>query len=101
MNQMSGPLKMTNAGPSNALSVIIENNIEEIEFFQKTKQPQNPTGEMKFEPTKVDVVLHDPSEPANMRLKSLEVPLGQSSKVYISVVTNNDFDTNTNTNIIR
>ena len=84
MNQMSGPLPMTNAGPSNALSVIIENNIEEIEFFQKTKQPQNPTGEMKFEPTKVDVVLHDPSEPANMRLKSLEVPLGQSSKVYIT-----------------
>ena len=30
------------------------------------------------------VVLHDPAHPANMRTKSIKIPLGQSSTVYIT-----------------
>lgn len=30
------------------------------------------------------MVLHDPSQPANMRRKSIQIPLGQSSTVYIT-----------------
>ena len=45
---------------------------------------KNVVGQMKIKPVSVLVVLHDPSQPANMRTKSITIPLGQSSTVYIT-----------------
>ena len=50
----------------------------------KTKNKDNVAGDMKIKPVSVLVVLHDPSQPANMRTKSITIPLGQSSTVYIT-----------------
>ena len=50
----------------------------------KNKLVINVAGELKQKPVSVQVVLHDPSQPANMRTKSITIPLGQSSTVYIT-----------------
>ena len=43
-----------------------------------------PAGDIKLKPVSVLVVLHDPTQPANVRTKSIKIPLGQSSTVYIT-----------------
>ena len=71
------PRLMTGASPHNALTVIIENNLEEIFLYEKSQNK-------RMKPKPVSVVLHDPSQPGNILTKSLEIPLGHSSKVYIT-----------------
>ena len=83
-NRRREPSLMKSASPDHALTVVIENNIEEIESFKKTINTDNPKGEAKYEPTKVTVSLHNPSEPADVRTKSFRIPLGQSTIVYIT-----------------
>ena len=68
---------MKNAGSKYALNVLIENNIEEVEDFEK-----NPTN-IKLKPINVAITLHNPKEPANIRSNSFKVPLGHSTNVYI------------------
>ena len=75
---------MNSASPDKGLYVLIENNMEEIYYYEKTKSTGNVAGNMKKKPVSVLVVLHDPSQPANMRTKSITIPLGQSSTVYIT-----------------
>ena len=81
---------MNSASPDDGLKVLIENNMEEIYNYEKTKVTSknkdwnNVAGMIKLKPVSVLVVLHDPSQPANMRTKSITIPLGQSSTVYIT-----------------
>ena len=84
LNRDVKPKLVRSASPEQALSLLIENNIEEVEMFENTKSSTNPEGEINQKPKTILVVLHDPSEPANIRSRSLEVPLGYSSKVYIT-----------------
>ena len=83
-NREHDPRMMNSGSPDEGLNVLIENNMEEIYDYDKTKNPGNPTGDLKSKPKEVLVVLHDPSHPANMRTKSITIPLGQSSTVYIT-----------------
>ena len=83
-NKDNDPKMMHSASPDEGLKVLIENNMEEINNYEKTKVPSNVAGDMKKKPVSVLVVLHDPSQPANMRTKSITIPLGQSSTVYIT-----------------
>ena len=76
--------KLTSASPDDALKVMIENNFEEIAAYENTRSSSNPAGDMKLKPVELVVVLHDPSHPANIRTKSIKIPLGQSSTVYIT-----------------
>ena len=71
------PRLMTGASPHHALTVIVENNLEEIFLYEKSLNK-------RMKPKPVAVVLHDPSQPGNILTKSLEIPLGHSSKVYIT-----------------
>ena len=84
LNRDVKPKLVRSANPDQALSLLIENNMEEVEMFENTKSSTNPEGEINQKPKTILVVLHDPSEPANIRSRSLEVPLGYSSKVYIT-----------------
>ena len=75
---------MSSGSPDEGLKVLIENNMEEINNYENTKSTVNIAGDLKYKPVSVLVVLHDPSQPANMRTKSITIPLGQSSTVYIT-----------------
>ena len=89
-NKDDDPKMMNSASPDEGLKVLIENNMEEINNYEKTKVTTqekvtvNVAGMIKQKPVSVLVVLHDPSQPANMRTKSITIPLGQSSTVYIT-----------------
>ena len=83
-NKDDDPRMMNSASPDEGLYVLIENNMEEINNYENTKDTSNVAGDWKKKPVSVLVVLHDPSQPANMRTKSITIPLGQSSTVYIT-----------------
>ena len=75
---MSKPLLMKSSNSKHALRVIIENNAEEVDrYFQKKNQ-------IRFEPTTITVTLHNPKEPADIRSKSFNIPLGHLTTVYIT-----------------
>ena len=57
--------------------------MEEVDLFEDTKTPGN-SADMKRKPKPLQVVLHDPSKPANVRAKSLSIPLGHFTTVYIT-----------------
>ena len=76
--------KMRSAGSEHALKVLIQNNLEEVEYYENTKNPVNRVGEIKFKPIHIPVTLHNPKEPANIRGKSFKMPLGYSTIVYIT-----------------
>ena len=40
--------------------------------------------DMQLKPRKISVCLHSPTEPADMRSRSFQIPLGQSTTVYIT-----------------
>ena len=77
-NKHEDPKLMSSGSPDEGLNVLIENNMEENNHYEKSKDSVND------KPVSVLVVLHDPSQPANMRTKSITIPLGQSSTVYIT-----------------
>ena len=83
-NKENDPMMMNSASLDEGLYVLIENNMEEINNYENTKDTGNVAGDWKKKPISVLVVLHDPSQPANMRTKSITIPLGQSSTVYIT-----------------
>merc|ERR1712020_317476 len=58
--------------------------MEEMNNYEKTKSTDNVAGDIKKKPGSLLVVLHDPSQPANVRTRSITIPLGQSSTVYIT-----------------
>jgi len=74
-NNKVDPRMIASANPDESLRLILENNIEEVYNFERTKSPTNPPGEIKFKPKSVDIVLHDPSHPANMRTKRIQARL--------------------------
>ena len=74
---------ITSASPEFALKVLIEKNIEEIDFYEKTKEI-NGRGEIKRKPKPVQIVVHEPSKPPNFRTQSFTIPLGHSTTVYIT-----------------
>ena len=41
-------------------------------------------GTLKLKPTHVEVTLHNPEEPANLRSSSFRIPLGHTTTVYIT-----------------
>ena len=45
---------------------------------------EQPQGEINKQPKKVSVTLHNPNESGNLRSKSFEIPLGQTTTVYIT-----------------
>ena len=77
MNENSKISNMKNAGSKHALNVLIENNIEEVEAFEKAPNV------VALKPINVAVTLHNPREPANIRTNSFKIPLGHSTNVYI------------------
>ena len=68
---------MKSASPKHSLDVVIENNAEEVDFFEIDRKE-------KLEPKEISVSLHNPLEPADIRSNSFQIPLGQSTKVYIT-----------------
>ena len=66
-NNQIDPIKMISAGSNHALRVLIENNREEVDFFENTKEPLNPNGQLKLKPKEIQVSMHNPLEPANIR----------------------------------
>ena len=83
-NDQIEPKNMATAGSDYALRVFVENNREEVEYYDNTKTRQNPNGEMGRMPIERKVTLHNPMEPANLRSKSFSIPLGYSTIVYIT-----------------
>ena len=75
---------MRKAGSLHALKVLIQNNVEEIEAFEKTATSDNKAGSFNLKPTTIAVSLHNPNHPANIRTNSFNLPLGYSTKVYIT-----------------
>ena len=76
-NTITKPSFMKSGKSSDALKVVLENNAEEVEKYLETKIPRD-------EPTEISVALHNPNEPADMRSKYFNIPLGYSTKVYIT-----------------
>ena len=83
-NTEKEPFLMKSASSKYSLKVVIENNAEEIERYEKSKTQKKPEGDVKFEPTVISVSLHNPEEPADIRSNSFKIPLGHLSIVYIS-----------------
>ena len=83
-NNQEDPKLMSSGSPDEGLNVLIENNMEEISVYEKTRHSGMPAGDIKLKPVSVLVALHDPTQPANVRTKSIKIPLGQSSTVYIT-----------------
>ena len=77
-NTNKKPSFMTSAATEHALTVVIENNEEEVSRYVKDKD------NIKSKPTEITVSLHNPKEPADMRSRSFSIPLGHSTKVYIT-----------------
>ena len=87
--------KMFSAGSDHGLEVLIENNIEEVKRYENTKSTgcpkisgtpciKNEVGITKLKPNNIEMTLHNPKEPANIRIKSFKIPLGHSTIVYIT-----------------
>ena len=72
------PSLMKSAASAHALTVVIENNAEEVNRYMKD------TTITKFEPSEITVSLHNPVEPADLRSRSFNIPLGHSTKIYIT-----------------
>ena len=83
-NDRIKPKKMTYAGSDYALRVLIENNREEVDFFENTKSKTSPKGVLSLKPKEKKVSLHNPLEPANMRSNSFSILLGYFTIVYIT-----------------
>ena len=71
------PSMMKSASLKDSLHVVVENNVEEVERYEENY-------ELKKEPTKISLSLHNPIEPADIRTNSFEIPLGYSTIVYIT-----------------
>ena len=71
-NNQDDPRMINSASPDESLNIIVENNFEEIFAYENTKNADNPEGEIKYKPKSVDVVLHDPRHPANIRTKRIK-----------------------------
>ena len=88
INKNTDPVKMKSASLKFALKVFIQNNEEEVQNYEKTVQNKGSLikdpGDLKLKPRKVQVVLHDPNEPANFRSNSFEIFLGHTTTVYIT-----------------
>ena len=67
-----------------SLKTLIDNNAEEVDKFENTITTSNELGELNFKPKTILVSLHNPKEPADMRATSFNIPLGQSTIVYIT-----------------
>ena len=68
---------MKSASSEHALKVVLENNREEVDIYRNKMEPD-------LEPTEITVALHNPKEPADIRSKSFNIPLGHSTTVYIT-----------------
>ena len=66
-NNQIDPINMISAGSNHALRVLIENNREEVDVYENTKSPSMPNGELKLKPKEIQVSMHNPLEPANIR----------------------------------
>ena len=77
VNEENRVANMRKAGSKYALAVLLENNREEVLNFEND-------GSMKLKPVNVEVTLHNPKEPANIRSNSFKLPLGYSTIVYIT-----------------
>ena len=81
---LNDKIPVKSVGSEHALQVILENNFEETERFEKTKDSFRTVGEIQLKPKGISVSLHNPKEPANIRSKSFKIPLGHSTTVYIT-----------------
>ena len=84
VNGHSKVSKMKSASTDNALKVWIENNFEEIDRYEESKSHSSKFGRKELKPVHNHVSLHNPIEPANVRSKGFEIPLGHSTIVYIT-----------------
>ena len=82
-NSKRKPSLMKSASSKHALKAVVENNVEEVERFDRTKSPSQPEGDLTIEPTEISISLHNPKEPADLRSDGLKIPLGHSTTVYI------------------
>ena len=75
--------KMKSATTQYSLKTLIESNAEHVDYFENNINPDG-IGEQVAKPTSILVSLHNPKEPADMRATSFDIPLGQSTVVYIT-----------------
>ena len=71
------PSFMKSASLKDSFHVVVDNNVEEVERYEEDYQSRK-------QPTKIQVSLHNPVEPADIRTSSFEIPLGHSTIVYIT-----------------
>ena len=74
---------MKSATAQYSLKTLIESNAEHVDYYENTINPDG-IGEQVAKPTSILVSLHNPKEPADMRATSFDIPLGQSTIVYIT-----------------
>ena len=77
-NTDRSPSLIKSAASKHALRVVIENNAEEVERYMKDDTNN------RLEPTEISISLHNPKEPADLRERSFNIPLGYKTKVYIT-----------------
>ena len=76
-NKKRNPTLMTSANSQHALRVVLDSNDEEVKRYEKNY-------EIKKNPKKVSVAIHNPMEPADLRSSSFKIPLGHSTEVYVT-----------------
>ena len=82
-NRKREALKMKSATTQYSLKTLIESNAEHVDYFENSINADG-IGEQVAKPTSILVSLHNPKEPADMRATSFDIPLGQSTVVYIT-----------------
>ena len=88
VNEEKSISNMKKAGSKHALKILLENNIEEVEDYEKTISLKINSNEItdveSLKPTRIEVNLHNPKAPSNIRSNSFEIQLGYSTTVYIT-----------------
>ena len=86
-NTDRNPSLMKSASRSKALHVVIENSQEEVQTYENTidyKNNPKEKGDLNLKPRDLTVSLHNPKEPADMRSRSFQIPLGQTTTFLIT-----------------
>ena len=88
-NTAREPSYMKSTGSDSFLTVVIENNAEEVERYKNRKilSGKLEKKEAAHKPNEITVSLHNPKEPADTKFvpsTSIRIPLGQSTTFFIT-----------------
>ena len=82
LNKERDPSMMKSTDSKHFLHVVIENNAEEVQEYEKRA-----SNAMKRKPSTISVSLHNPKEPADTKfipIRSIQIPLGYSTTFLVT-----------------